>query len=239
MGQVSMKPSAGDGLLTIGGASLATLAIIGLRTHPLWLAGLLLGLLACFLWRWHQRRHLAGLLVGATLGNLTEVGCDLKGIWIHAAPDLWNAVPLYILICYPILGLSLPPLVDAVLRRSRPRGEAGAAAGQWALGLWAAHLLMSLRHGTNNQAELLASSACLVLTLWRFHSAHDLGFGVIGALLALVWELPCTATGVWRFAEPELAGLIPYWLPLAYAVFFITMGRAGAALAERSGRPSQ
>jgi hypothetical protein len=77
-----------------------------------------------------------------------------------------------------------------------------------------------------------------VATLLRFHSPHDLGFGVVGAFLALVWELPCTATGVWRFAEPELAGLIPFWLPLAYAVFFINMGRASAALAQRLGRPT-
>lgn len=219
-----------DALSTVTGASLATAAIVLLHPRPVVLCALLLALCVLFLVRWHRPRELAGLLVGASIGNLTEVLCDLNGIWIHATNQLFGAVPLYILICYPILGIALPPLIDALLGHRRPCSEGALRVLPRALCFWLLHLGLSMLYGTENQRELIASALTLLLTLASFHSPHDLGFAGIGALLALVWELPCTLLGAWRFAAPQLGGVLPYWLPLAYAVFFINLGRMIAAL---------
>jgi hypothetical protein len=86
---------------------------------------------------------------------------------------------------------------------------------------------------TRNHEELIVSAVCLGLTLARFHSRHDLITATGGGMLGMVWELPCTHFGVWRFPHPQLLGLIPLWLPLAYAVFFITLSRITFAIAVR------
>jgi hypothetical protein len=224
---LSFRRRFGDALATLVGASLATLAIVQLHAHtrPLALCIVLAALCGLFLVRWHRPADLAGLLVGASIGNLTEVLCDLKGIWIHASHQLFGAVPFYILICYPILGLALPRLVDALIGRPRPETEGANRQLPVAFGLWLLHIGLSMLYGTDNARELIACLLTLILTLIRFHSPHDLGFAGIGALLALVWEVPCTRFGAWRFAAPQLGGVLPYWLPLAYAVFFINLGR--------------
>lgn len=221
-----------DALATLCGAALATVAIVKLHPQPLLLCPLLLTLCALFLWRWHRPADVGALLIGATAGNLTEVLCDLKGIWIHTTNQLLGAVPLYILICYPILGIALPPLVDALIGRRRPKGEGHAKILPAALCFFSLHVGLSMLYGTDNSREFIASLLTLLLTLARFHSPHDLGFALIGALLALVWEVPCTLLGAWHFAAPQLYGLLPYWLPLAYAVFFINLGRMIAVAGE-------
>lgn len=225
-----MRQRLADALSTVAGASLATAAIVLLHPGSVVLCSLLSALCVLVLVRWHRPRELAGLLIGASIGNLTEVLCDLKGIWIHATSQLFGAVPLYILICYPILGIALPPLIDALLGYRRPCAEGELRVLPRALCFWLLHLGLSMLYGTENQRELIASALTLLLTLASFHSPHDLGFAGIGALLALVRELPCTLFGAWRFAAPQLGGVLPYWLPLAYAVFFINLGRMIAAL---------
>jgi hypothetical protein len=75
---------------------------------------------------------------------------------------------------------------------------------------------------------------------WR----HDLAAGIAGTTLALAWEVPATMAGAWTFSSPRVFGLLPAWLPLACAMFFISMGRLTAtaidAMAEtvttRDGR---
>lgn len=91
--------------------------------------------------------------------------------------------------------------------------------------VWATHVGLSFRYGTTNEAELVVSLACLGVTLSRFHTRHDLATAILGALLGLVWEVPCTWTGAWHFPAPQLFGLLPAWLPFAYATFFVNLGR--------------
>jgi hypothetical protein len=214
----------------MSGAAVAAGAISALHHRPILLTVLIGLLVPLFLWRWHTPRDLTGLLVGATFGNLTELVSDLGRVWIHAAPQILGVSPLYIFACYPILGLALPRLTDTVAGRTRPTTEGDGAVLFQASLLWGVHLALSYCFGTDNTAELLVSTGCLGVTLFRFHSPHDTIAAASGALLALVWELPSTWSRAWRFPHPELFGLIPLWLPLAYAVFFINMSRITAAL---------
>jgi hypothetical protein len=97
--------------------------------------------------------------------------------------------------------------------------------------LWALHTGLSVRWGRHNGVETLVCLSCLAATLLRFHSRHDLFTALAGAATGMIWELPCTASGAWRFPDPQILGLVPAWLPAAYAVFFVNLGRVGAGLA--------
>jgi hypothetical protein len=212
---------------------------VTLYRQPIALLALILTLIPLFLARFRERMDLIGLLIGATFGNLTELLCDVAGVWEHATKQVLGAAPLYIFACYPLLGLALPRMIAAAVGRTRPCMEGEASAFRDATICWALHLGLSCWFGTDNGAQAIVCAACLTLTLARFHSPHDLATALFGGFLGMVWELPCTWWGAWRFPHPQLFGLIPLWLPLAYALFFVNLGRITAALTQMaSGRGS-
>jgi len=214
----------------LGGAATATTGLVLLFDRPVVLSLLLLVLALAMLLRWHRRSDIAGLFVGASIGNLTELLSDAAGIWEHPARPVLGVAPLYIFACYPLLGLALPRMTAGILKRERPQSE-GTTLRQASL-IWALHLLLSCWFGLTNESEMIVCVACLTVTLARFHSAHDLTTAVAGGLLGMVWELPCTQFGVWRFPHPQILGLVPLWLPLAYSVFFVNLCRIIAAMGQ-------
>ena len=217
--------------LIVSGAAIASAAITGWHDRPAIMVAACVAVLAALLFRYHQVRDLTGLAIGATVGNAIELACDAAGLWQHANRSVLGLAPAYILLCYPILGLVTPRLVESISggKPLRDRGDAIASTT-----LLAALVALSMRFGTLLVPQSIACIAVLAVTLWRFHSRHDLVAAVAGAAIAMVWEVPATLAGAWRFPEPNLLGIIPAWLPVAYAVFFITMHRLINAAAGRA-----
>jgi hypothetical protein len=224
-----------DVAFVLGCALVATFAIVAWHDSALSMAVMLL-VLASLLARFHDRRDLVGLAVGATLGNLTELVCERGGVWVHASKPVLGTGPFYIWVCYPILGVAVPRLIDAVVGASdrlvpgsargdsmEPRASRAEAGG--ALVVWSAHTGASFFLGTRNIAELVVSVACLFALFTLARSSRDVATALVGALLGLVWEIPCTLSGAWSFPSPQVFGLVPAWLPFAYAVFFTCLGR--------------
>jgi hypothetical protein len=222
----------GELAFTLGGAMTATAVIVTLYRQPFAPLVPILILIPLFLARFSERADIVGLMVGATFGNLTELLCDAAGVWEHVTRPVFGVAPFYIFACYPLLGLATPRLIAAVLGRARPVAEGAGAELRDATIIWALHLGLSCRFGADNGPQAIVCAACLALTVARFHSPHDLTTALLGGLLGMVWELPCTRWGAWRFPHSQLFGLIPFWLPLAYAVFFVNLGRITVALAE-------
>ena len=214
----------------MGGASVAALSISSLFDRPMLLTAIMGVLLLAFLKRWHARRDLVGLGVGAVLGNLAELLCDWAGVWRHVHPQILGVTPVYILLCYPILGVTIPRLIDAILSRVRPAGDAAENAHAFAALIFAIHVGLCVSFSGENLACSATSALCLLAFLCRFRTQHDRATLFIGGLIGLVWELPATLSGAWTFPNPQLFGLIPLWLPMAYAVFFGTLGRITAGL---------
>ena len=217
----------------LGGVTIATAGLLTLFDRPSILFVFLLIITSVFLMRWQRRSDYVGLFVGATFGNLTELLCDAAGVWEHPTRQVFGLAPLYIFGCYPLLGLALPRMIAGVASRERPEFEGEGSTLLHASLIWAAHAGLSCRFGRNNDLEMLVCLLCLVLTLARFHSTHDLITALLGGLLGMAWELPCTISGVWRFPDPQFLGLIPLWLPLAYAIFFVNLCRITAAISQR------
>lgn len=222
-----------DLVVALGGAAMGTLGIVLLYKEPVALAVFMALLLAALLLRWHTKADLVGLLVGCTLGNLTEFLCDWKGIWVHHTRGIMDIAPVYILICYPVLWLTVPRLMDALVRRPRPVEDGHGNAPLWGLFFWGAHLGLSLVFGLDNTPQFIMCVTLLGFALWRFHGPHDVAAALFGGCLGLVWELPVTTTGGWVFPNAQLLGLIPFWLPFAYAVFFLGLCRVNAGLVRR------
>jgi hypothetical protein len=222
-----MPERAADAVLIAGGALAATAGIVAWHNDPVLISALCAFVLAALWTRFHESRDAAGLLIGLTLGNAVELACDLAGVWRHADRTVLGIAPAYILICYPILGLAVPRLVDAMAGRERPTAEKPDAIAAISLLLLLVSLSVRFHRDSLEQGVI-----CLVLfaiTLWRFHSRHDRITAVTGLGIGLVWEVPATLAGAWRFPVPHLFGLIPVWLPVAYAIFFVTIGRITAA----------
>jgi hypothetical protein len=193
-------------------------------------------LMGVLLRRFHAARDVAGAVAGATIGNAIELACDAAGVWQHADRSLLNLAPSYILLCYPILGFAIPRLVDALAGHAAPC-ESNVDRGAAAAALLLAFVLLSLRFGQDPVRESAVCVIFLGATLWQFHSRHDAITATAGMIVALVWEVPATISGAWRFPTPQVFGLLPGWLPLAYAIFFVTMRQlTDAAAALRSRR---
>jgi hypothetical protein len=218
----------------VGAAALAAVAIALWHSLPWPLSATCGAILAALLVRYREPRDLVGLAVGATVGNAIELACDAAGVWQHADRSVLNLAPAYILLCYPILGLAMPRMVDALIGASRSRRELIGSVAPISAGLLLMFVLLSMQFGRDASAQLLVCTVCLALTLWRFHSRHDLITAFAGAVIALAWEVPATIAGAWQFPHPQVLGLLPVWLPAAYAVFFVTMGRLTGALAEQA-----
>lgn len=216
-----------DIAVIITAAIMASAAIVWWHDRPVLITATCALILAGMLARFHDTRDFAGLIVGATAGNAIELASDAAGIWQHADRSVLGLAPLYILFCYPILGVAMPRLTDAIAGapagRSEDRSSLFAAAA-----LLLMFVIASTRYGLDHSAQSTVCAGALVLTMIRFHARHDVIAAVAGALVALVWELPATLSGAWTFPQPVLFGLVPLWLPAAYAVFFVTMGRISA-----------
>ena len=221
-----------DVVIIVGAAAAASAAIALWYDRSLTIVVTCAAILVALLMRYHEPRDLVGLVVGATVGNAVELACDATGIWQHADRAVLNLAPAYILLCYPILGLATPRMIDALEGGGRSRRELAGSVAPLAAGLLLLFVVLSMQFGRDASMQSLVCAVCLTLTLWRFHSRHDLITAFAGALIALAWEVPATIAGAWSFPTPQVFGLLPAWLPAAYAVFFVTMGRLTAVLAD-------
>ena len=217
----------------LGGAFAATAAICLWNSEPPLLTLVMAVVLVAFVIRWGTTKDLVGLAVGATLGNLTEILCDIAGVWRHASAQFLGVTPAYILLCYPILGIAIPRMIDAVVGRGRPWKEGQGSVLSWAMLIFGAHVALCLQFAQQNSYLMVSTLICLGAFVWRFRSAHDRTTLLVGAAMGLLWELPCTYWGAWSFPNPQLFGLIPLWLPIAYAVFFGAIGRITSAALVR------
>ena len=217
-------------MLLIAVAAVATAGLALLYSRPWTLFAILAVLNAAVLIRWHSPADVVRWLIGATLGNAAELLCDLGGVWVHSTRQWLDAAPFNIFLCYPVLMLAVPRLLGS----SEVDGRKGGAA----LGLFIAHIGLSAHQGGDNSTQSWVSGITLAACLMVFHRGRDFAAGLLGMGMGLVWEIPCTALGSWTFPNPQALGLIPYWLPFAYAVFFMTTLRIGDALiALRLPRP--
>lgn len=222
-----------DLAIIAGAAATASTAIALWHDRPLTMVVTCAAVLVALLVRHHEPRDLVGLVVGATVGNAVELACDATGIWQHADRAVLGLAPAYILLCYPILGLATPRMADALAGTDRSRHEVIGPVAPIAAGLLLMFVVLSMQFGRDAGMQSLVCAVCLALTLWRFHSRHDLVTALAGAVIALAWEVPATIAGAWQFPKPQVFGLLPAWLPAAYAVFFVTVGRLTAALVGR------
>ena len=222
-------------------ASIASAAVAAVIVICLWYDRPVASVAACaailglLLRRFNDPRDRVGLLVGAVVGNGIELACDAAGVWVHADRSVAGLAPPYILICYPILGLVLPRLIDAFAAGRTPRGHSAETWPHAALTL-AVFVTLSMRFGRDPLPQSIVCAAFVFVTFRLFHTRRDLAAAVGGAMLAMAWEIPATLAGAWRFPSPQLLGLIPFWLPAAYAVFFVTMDRIIAAWCEARQR---
>ncbi len=69
-------------------------------------------------------------------------------------------------------------------------------------------------------AFLLALISLVGLKLW--HKKDDVYFFVIPAFIGPTFEIICIYFGVWRYANPTLAG-IPIYLPIAYGLALLVL----------------
>jgi hypothetical protein len=209
----------------LGSAAVATAGLVALYERPTMLCALLVLLVGVTLWRWHEPRDVAGLIVGAVFGNLTELLSGLAGLWIHRTPQILGVAPPYIFLCYPLLGLAFPRLVDALAGRQRPAAEGGGTTLAHACMLGAVLVSLACLAAGHATVQCVFCATGFALILRQFHSQHDLLGILTGTVLGLGWELPCTTAGAWVFPQPELFGRLPLWLLFAYAGFFVTLGR--------------
>ncbi len=215
----------GDVCFVLGSAAGATAGLARLYQHPTMLCTLLIVLVVVTLWRWHAPRDLAGLAVGAVFGNLTELLSSLAGLWIHRTPQILGVAPAYIFLCYPLLGLAFPRLVDALAGCQRAAAEGNGTTLAHACILGAVLVSLPCLGAGHATVQWLCCVTSFAIILKRFHSQHDLLCSLAGTVLALGWELPCTVAGTWFFPQPQLFGRLPLWLPFAYAGFFVMLGR--------------
>lgn len=220
--------------LIAAAAAVASTIIVRWHASPLLAAVGMALVMIVLLIRFHETRDLVGLAIGATVGNVIELACDAAGIWQHADRSVLGLAPPYILLCYPILGLAMPRLIDAIAGEPRPEKCRDRDVVPIAFALLASFVALSLRFGRESLEQAVVCALLLSLTLWRFHSRRDITTAVVGAIVSLTWEIPATMAGAWSFPRPDAFNLIPAWLPAAYAVFFVTMGRITAALAAES-----
>ena len=215
----------GDGCFVLSSAAVATAGLVWLHQQPALLCVLLTVLMGAALWRWHGPRDLAGVLVGVVFGNLTELLSDLAGLWIHRTPQLFGVAPFYIFLCYPLLSLTFPRLVDALAGGERTAAEGSGTTLSHACVLWAALVSLTCLGAGHATVQWLFCVTCFAIILRRFHSRHDLLCSLVGVAMSLGWELSCTSAGTWFFPQSQLFGRLPLWLPFAYAGFFVTLGR--------------
>ena len=215
----------GDVCFVLGSAAVATAGLAWLYQQPTMLCALLIVLVVVTLWRWHEQRDLAGLVVGAVFGNLTELLSDLAGLWIHRTPQILGVAPAYIFLCYPLLGLAFPRLVDALAGRQRAAAEGSGTTLAHACMLGAALVSLPCLVAGHATVQWLFCVTSFAIILRQFHSQHDLLCSLVGTVMGLGWELPCTIAGTWFFPQSQLFGRLPLWLPFAYAGFFVTLGR--------------
>lgn len=224
-----MSNRAVDISVILGAAIAVTISIVAWHDRPYQISAACAVVLVSLWTRYHQRRDIAGVVSGATLGNAVELACDFAGVWRHADRSLFGVAPAYIFICYPILGLAIPRLIDAIAVGTRPAHASTAALP--ATGMLGVFVALSMQFHDRSGLQSLITALMLAMTLVWFESRHDRVTAAAGLVIGLVWELPATLAGAWTFPRPQLFGLIPVWLPMAYAIFFVTMGRATACLA--------
>jgi hypothetical protein len=83
----------GDVCFVMGSTAVATAGLACLYQRPTMLCAFLITLVVVALWRWHEQRDVAGLVVGAVFGGLTELLSDLAGLWIHHTPQILGVAP--------------------------------------------------------------------------------------------------------------------------------------------------
>lgn len=216
-------------------AAIAASFVIATSYRDPWLSTFAIAiLLLLLLARFHDTRDIVGLLVGATLGNAIELASDAAGIWMHADRSVLGLAPPYILLCYPILGFAVPRMVEALAGSPQSIFDRIGVVFPAAFAILLSFVALSVTLAHRPAAHTLMCTLILAITLSRFHSRHDVIAAAAGAFVALTWEIPATVYGAWQFPVADVFGLIPAWLPAAYAVFFVSMGRITAVLANET-----
>ena len=128
-----------------------------------------MGLNALALGTWHEREDVVGRIVGATLGNATELVCASAGVWVHTSRHLLGVAPFYIFLCYPILMLAMPRLLSQFAEEESMWKSIAAPV------LLATHVLLSVGQARSNLGESVISAGCLAIALMLFHRPRFLG----------------------------------------------------------------
>jgi hypothetical protein len=72
--------------------------------------------------------------------------------------------------------------------------------------------------------------------LYRWHTHSDLAHFFLAFVLGPTGEFVAIHFGAWNYSAPAL--LIPFWLPLAWAISGLYLKKTTEALAERNQVPS-
>ena len=105
----------------LGSAALATAGLARLSA-ALMLCPLLTVLVAVTLWWWHEPRDWPGWSSARSSGTLQNCRAACRALdKPHTA--VFGVAPAYIFLCYPLLGLAFPRLVDAAGWSRRPAAE--------------------------------------------------------------------------------------------------------------------
>jgi len=174
---------------------------------------------------------LAIAAAGALIGPLTEAACVAGGLWSYAETGGLLLIPPWLLViwaCFPTaLWLIARGFQEEVAMPGRSL-FAFCLAGivlEIALFLTLSHSLLLIL------AAFLLLTAAIILAVPRAERGTALILMAAGAVLGPVCEALPVAAGAWSYARPDVMGM-PFWLPLAYALFAVLVAYAAKSVAD-------
>lgn len=181
---------------------------------------------------YHKFQDILIYFLGTVLGSIGEIACVYFGVWEYSQAHFLG-IPLWLSLFWGYVFLVIRRLSLKVLTNKNVKKSIHKSGTRNYIILFITYILLIFIPSLLFNHNLAVFLGLFILSAVSLYKADktDVFFVLTFVILGLLLELLCVHIGIWRYPNPDIAG-IPGWLIFLYSGFSLFIKRTSETISE-------